>query len=121
MFDFDSRWLSVAVSVALIVHAAASYIFYRKYLEVIEEFLSDIELVKKHRDAYGNHFLGRRMREIAIVFVIMVPGMYKRQEVIPMWKVRRVPAALRFGVKFHFYSSVTVVSSMALLYYAQHA
>lgn len=110
-------WLYLILLVATIIQIVASYIFYRIYLEVIEDFLSDIVLIKKHRDFYGNSHLGRRMREMYVMFMILSPAMLKKHEVIAPWKIQKVPPALRFGVKLNFYSSLTICVLMVSLYY----
>ncbi|HEY0288156.1 MAG TPA: hypothetical protein VGC62_14265, partial [Pseudomonas sp.] len=60
---------------------------------------------------------GRRMREILVMYMIMTPAMYKKQEVIAPWKIQKVPPALRFGVKLNCYSTLIIVAAMVLLYY----
>jgi hypothetical protein len=75
-------WLALAFQAALIIQIVSNYIFYRIYLEIIEDYLSNIDLVKKHRDFYGNSHLGRRMREMYLILMIVLPAMYKKHEVI---------------------------------------
>ena len=113
----ETRWISLAVFAGAIIHILANYIFYRVYLEVIEDFLSDIALVKIHRDFYGNSHLGRRMREMFIIFMIMTPSLYKNHEVIAPWKIQKVPPALRLGVKFNCYSALVLLATLAWVCY----
>jgi hypothetical protein len=110
-------WLALALHIAIIIHIVATYIFYRTYLEVIEDCLSDIALVKKHRDFYGNGHWGRIMREILIRYMIMTPAIFKKHEVIAQWKIQKLPPRLRFGVKLSRYSSLAIITAMLLLYY----
>jgi hypothetical protein len=110
-------WLALAFQAALIIQIVSNYIFYRIYLEVIEDYLSNIDLVKKHRDFYGNTHFGRRMREMYLILMIVLPAMYKKHEVIEAWKIHKVPPTLRFWMKVHFYSLLTLLASLTWLYY----
>ena len=112
-----SGWLFGILLVVMSIHIVANYIFYRAYLAIIEGYLSNIELIKKHRDFYGNSHLGRRMREMYIMFMIMMPAIYKKHEVIAPWKIQKVPARLRLGIKLSCYSSLIQITAMILLYY----
>lgn len=113
----ETRWLSVFVFAGSIIHVVASYIFYRMYLEVIEDYLSDIALIKKHREFYGETYLGRKMREILVTHIITMPGIFKKQEIIARWKVKKVPPALRFGVKLNIYSAMVIAVTMTWMCY----
>jgi len=113
----ETEWMCVAVFAGFTLQIVANCIFYRTYLEVIEDYLSNIDLVKKHRDFYGNSHLGRRMREMYLILMIVLPAMYKKHEVIEAWKIHKVPPTLRFWMKVHFYSLLTLLASLAWLYY----
>jgi hypothetical protein len=113
----ETEWMCVAVFTGFTLQIVSNYIFYRIYLEVIEDYLSNIDLVKKHRDFYGNSHLGRRMREMYLILMIVLPAMYKKHEVIEAWKIHKVPPTLRFWMKVHFYSLLTLLASLAWLYY----
>jgi hypothetical protein len=109
--------LSLVLITAAWIHVIGSYMFFRKYMEVIENSLSDISLFAQHREYYGNDRLGRKMRRVFILLLIVMPGIFKRQEVIPAYKLKKLSPGLLFGVKLIYHSGWVIAVATGLLYY----
>lgn len=108
-------WLGFIDFVLTLIHLVSSYIFFLKYMERIEDYLSDIEMIGLHADYYGDTRLGRRMRESFITMILIVPGAFKKQEVIPKHKLQKLPRHFRFWIKFFFYSALTLLGALGLI------
>jgi hypothetical protein len=89
------------------------------YLEKIEDQLCDIEMFALNRRYYGESFLGRKMREIFVVLVIIEPRIFKKQEIIPREKLLKLSPGLRLGVKLHFYLMYLIGIAIAVLYFTR--
>jgi hypothetical protein len=108
-------WLGFIDFVLTLIHLVSSYIFFLKYMERIEDYLSDIEMIGLHADCYGDTRLGRRMRESFITMILVMPGAFKRQEVIPLYKLQKLPRHFRFWIKFFFYSALILFGALGLI------
>ncbi|TDV43890.1 hypothetical protein EC919_115143 [Pseudomonas graminis] len=108
-------WLGFMDFVLVVIHLVSSYIFFLKYMEQIEDHLSEIEMIGLHADYYGDTRLGRRMRESFITMILIVPGAFKKQEVIPVYKLQKLPRHFRFWIKFFFYSAVGLLCALGLI------
>lgn len=108
-------WLGFIDFVLTLIHLVSSYIFFLKYMERIEDYLSDIEMIGLHADYYGDTRLGRRMRESFITMILVMPGAFKRQEVIPLYKLQKLPRHFRFWIKFFFYSALILFGALGLI------
>jgi hypothetical protein len=108
-------WLGFIDFVLTFIHLVSSYIFFLKYMERIEDYLSDIEMIGLHADYYGDTRLGRRMRESFITMILVMPGAFKRQEVIPLYKLQKLPWHFRFWIKFFFYSALILFGALGLI------
>ena len=119
MADIHTGLLSLLVGVVMIIHIVCSYLFFLMYLEKIEDQLCDIEMFALNRRYYGESFLGRKMREIFVVLVIIEPRIFKKQEIIPREKLLKLSPGLRLGVKLHFYLMYLIGIAMAVLYFTR--
>ncbi|MEX6667423.1 hypothetical protein [Pseudomonas sp. W2-17] len=108
-------WLGFVDFVLTFIHLVSSYIFFLKYMERIEDYLSDIEMIGLHADYYGDTWLGRRMRESFITMILVMPGAFKRQEVIPLYKLQKLPRHFRFWIRFFFYSALILLGALGLI------
>lgn len=108
-------WLGFVDFVLTVIHLVSSYIFFLKYMERIEDHLSDIEMIGLHADYYGDTWLGRRMRESFITMILVMPGAFKRQEVIPLYKLQKLPRHFRFWIRFFFYSALILLGALGLI------
>lgn len=81
-----------------------SYVFFHKYMEVNESSLSDIHIFTQNRDYCGKSHPGRNMRKTFIMLVIVMPKIFRKQEVIPAYKFKKLSPRLLFGVKLIFYT-----------------
>ena len=108
-------WLGFMDFVLTLIHIVSSHIFFLKYMERIEDYLSDIEMVGLHAEYYGDTWLGRRMRESFITMILIMPGAFKRQEVIPPYKLQKLPRHFRFWIKFFFYSALVLLGALGLI------
>jgi hypothetical protein len=108
-------WLGFIDFVLTCIHLVSSYIFFLRYLERIEDYLSEVAMVGLHAGYYGDTWVGRRMRESFITMILIVPGAFKKQEVIPIHKLEKLPWRFRFWIKFFFYSAVTLLGALGLL------
>lgn len=108
-------WLGFIDFVLTLIHLVSSYIFFLKYMERVEDYLSDIEMIGLHADYYGDTWLGRRMRESFITMILVMPGAFKRQEVIPPYKLQKLPRHFRFWIKFFFYSALILLGALGLI------
>ncbi|SET36225.1 hypothetical protein [Pseudomonas graminis] len=108
-------WLGFVDFVLTFIHLVSSYIFFLKYMERIEDHLSDIEMIGLHADYYGDTWLGRRMRESFITMILVMPGAFKRQEVIPLYKLQKLPRHFRFWIRFFFYSALILLGALGLI------
>jgi hypothetical protein len=116
LISYDAAvWLGFVDLVLMCIHLVSSHIFFLKYMERIEDHLSDIEMIGLHADYYGDTWLGRRMRESFITMILIVPAAFKKQEVIPKHKLKKLPRHLRFWIKFFFYSAVCLLCALGLL------
>lgn len=117
LISYDAAiWLTLIEFVLIFIHLVSSHIFFLKYMEHIEDYLSDIEMIGLHADYYGDTWLGRRMRESFITMILIMPGAFKKQEVIPPYKLQKLPGHFRFWIKFFFYSAIVLLSAMTVLY-----
>ncbi|MBD8708357.1 MULTISPECIES: hypothetical protein [Pseudomonas] len=117
LISYDAAiWLTLIEFVLIFIHLVSSHIFFLKYMERIEDYLSDIEMIGLHADYYGDTWLGRRMRESFITMILIMPGAFKKQEVIPPYKLQKLPGHFRFWIKFFFYSAIVLLSAMTVLY-----
>ncbi len=117
LISYDAAiWLTLIEFVLTFIHLVSSHIFFLKYMERIEDYLSDIEMIGLHADYYGDTWLGRRMRESFITMILIMPGAFKKQEVIPPYKLQKLPGHFRFWIKFFFYSAIVLLSAMTVLY-----
>lgn len=117
LISYDAAiWLTLIEFVLILIHLVSSHIFFLKYMERIEDYLSDIEMIGLHADYYGDTWLGRRMRESFITMILIMPGAFKKQEVIPPYKLQKLPGHFRFWIKFFFYSAIVLLSAMTVLY-----
>lgn len=119
MADIHTGLLSLIVGIFLIIHIVCSYVFFLMYLEKIEDQLCDIEMFALNRRYYGESFLGRKMREIFVVLVIIEPRIFKKQEIIPREKLLKLSPGLRLGVKLHFYLMYLIGIAIAVLYFTR--
>lgn len=118
----DGRY---SVGVALIHHAADDfrshcgllYIFLHKFLEKIENYLCDIEMLSVNKKFCGDSFLGRKMRENFVTLVAVAPEIFWRQERIPRQKLLKLPPRLLWGVRIIYGSMILIGVSSGLLYY----
>jgi hypothetical protein len=108
-------WLGFMDFVLTLIHIVSSHIFFLKYMERIEDYLSDIEMVGLHAEYYGDTWLGRRMRESFITMILIMPGAFKKQEVIPPYKLQKLPRHFRFWIKFFFYSALVLLGALGLI------
>lgn len=108
-------WLGFVDFVLTFIHLVSSYIFFLKYMKRIEDHLSDIEMIGLHADYYGDTWLGRRMRESFITMILVMPGAFKRQEVIPLYKLQKLPRHFRFWIRFFFYSALILLGALGLI------
>ena len=108
-------WLGFVDFVLTFIHLVSSYIFFLKYMERIEDHLSDIEMIGLHADYYGDTWLGRRIRESFITMILVMPGAFKRQEVIPLYKLQKLPRHFRFWIRFFFYSALILLGALGLI------
>ena len=108
-------WLGFIDFVLTLIHLVSSYIFFLKYMERIEDYLSDIEMIGLHADYYGDTWLGRRMRESFITMILVMPGAFKRQEVIPLYKLQKLPRHFWFWIRFFFYSALILLGALGLI------
>ena len=117
LISYDAAiWLTLIEFVLIFIHLVSSHIFFLKYMERIEDYLSDIQMIGLHADYYGDTWLGRRMRESFITMILIMPGAFKKQEVIPPYKLQKLPGHFRFWIKFFFYSAIVLLSAMTVLY-----
>jgi len=117
LISYDAAiWLTLIEFVLIFIHLVSSHIFFLKYMERIEDYLSDIEMIGLHAGYYGDSWLGRRMRESFITMILIMPGAFKKQEVIPPYKLQKLPGHFRFWIKFFFYSAIVLLSAMTVLY-----
>lgn len=117
LISYDAAiWLTLIEFVLIFIHLVSSHIFFLKYMERIEDYLSDIEMIGLHADYYGDTWLGRRMRESFITMILIMPGAFKKQELIPPYKLQKLPGHFRFWIKFFFYSAIVLLSAMTVLY-----
>jgi len=117
LISYDAAiWLTLIEFVLILIHLVSSHIFFLKYMERIEDYLSDIEMIGLHAGYYGDTWLGRRMRESFITMILIMPGAFKKQEVIPPYKLQKLPGHFRFWIKFFFYSAIVLLSAMTVLY-----
>jgi hypothetical protein len=117
LISYDAAiWLTLIEFVLTFIHLASSHIFFLKYMERIEDYLSDIEMIGLHAGYYGDTWLGRRMRESFITMILIMPGAFRKQEVIPLYKLQKLPGHFRFWIKFFFYSAIALLSAMTVLY-----
>lgn len=117
LISYDAAiWLTLIEFVLIFIHLVSSHIFFLKYMERIEDYLSDIEMIGLHADYYGDTWLGRRMRESFITMILIMSGAFKKQEVIPPYKLQKLPGHFRFWIKFFFYSAIVLLSAMTVLY-----
>lgn len=117
LISYDAAiWLTLIEFVLIFIHLVSSHIFFLKYMERVEDYLSDIEMIGLHADYYGDTWLGRRMRESFITMILIMPGAFKKQEVIPPYKLQKLPGHFRFWIKFFFYSAIVLLSAMTVLY-----
>jgi hypothetical protein len=117
LISYDAAiWLTLIEFVLIFIHLVSSHIFFLKYMERIEDYLSDIEMIGLHAGYYGDTWLGRRMRESFITMILIMPGAFKKQEVIPPYKLQKLPGHFRFWIKFFFYSAIVLLSAMTVLY-----
>lgn len=117
LISYDAAiWLTLIEFVLIFIHLVSSHIFFLKYMERIEDYLSDIEMIGLHADYYGDTWLGRRMRESFITMILIMPGAFKKQEVIPPYKLQKLPGHFRFWIKFFFYFAIVLLSAMTVLY-----
>ena len=117
LISYDAAiWLTLIEFVLTFIHLVSSHIFFLKYMERIEDYLSDIEMIGLHAGYYGDSWLGRRMRESFITMILIMPGAFKKQEVIPPYKLQKLPGHFRFWIKFFFYSAIVLLSAMTVLY-----
>jgi hypothetical protein len=100
--------------VLLFIHIMASHLFFLRYMERIEAYLSDIEMIGLHRSYYGDSWFGRRMRETFITLILVWPSALKKQEVIPAHKIKKLPAPFRFCIRFFFYSAMVLLAAIGL-------
>lgn len=119
MADIHTGLLSLIVGIFLIIHIVCSYVFFLMYLEKIEDQLCDIEMFALNRRYYGESFLGRKMREIFVVLVVIEPRIFKKQEIIPREKLLKLSPGLRLGVKLHFYLMYLIGIAIAVLYFTR--
>jgi hypothetical protein len=108
-------WLGFVDLVLMCIHLVSSHIFFLKYMERIETHLSEIEMIGLHADYYGDTWLGRRMRESFITMILIVPGAFKKQEVIPKHKLQKLPRHFRFWIRFFFYSALILLGALGLI------
>ncbi|HEX8589168.1 hypothetical protein [Pseudomonas sp.] len=108
-------WLGFMDFVLTLIHIVSSHIFFLKYMERIEDYLSDVEMIGLHADYYGDTWLGRRMRESFITMILIMPGALKKQEVIPPYKLQKLPRHFRFWIKFFFYSALVLLGALGLI------
>lgn len=108
-------WLGFMDFVLTLIHIVSSHIFFLKYMERIEDYLSDIEMIGLHAEYYGDTWLGRRMRESFITMILIMPGAFKKQEVIPPYKLQKLPRHFRFWIKFFFYSALVLLGVLGLI------
>lgn len=108
-------WLGFMDFVLTFIHIVSSHIFFLKYMERIEDYLSDVEMIGLHAEYYGDTWLGRRMRESFITMILIMPGAFKRQEVIPPYKLQKLPRHFRFWIKFFFYSALVLLGALGLI------
>lgn len=117
LISYDAAiWLTLIDFILTFIHLVSSHIFFLKYMERIEDHLSEIEMIGLHADYYGDTRLGRRMRESFITMILIMPGAFKKQEVIPLYKLQKLPRHFRFWIKFFFYSGIALFSAMTVLY-----
>lgn len=116
LISYDAAiWLTLIEFVLIFIHLVSSHIFFLKYMERIEDHLSDIEMIGLHADYYGNTWLGRRMRESFITMILIMPGAFKKQEVIPLYKLQKLPRHFRFWIRFFFYSALILLGALGLI------
>ena len=108
-------WLGFMDFVLTLIHIVSSHLFFLKYMERIEDYLSDIEMIGLHAEYYGDTWLGRRMRESFITMILIMPGAFKKQEVIPPYKLQKLPRHFRFWIKFFFYSALVLLGALGLI------
>ena len=108
-------WLGFMDFVLTFIHIVSSHIFFLKYMERIEDYLSDVEMIGLHAEYYGDTWLGRRMRESFITMFLIMPGALKKQEVIPPYKLQKLPQHFRFWIKFFFYSALVLIGALGLI------
>jgi hypothetical protein len=108
-------WLTLVNFILMFIHLVSSHVFFLKYMERIEKQLSEIDMIGLHANYYGDTWLGRRMRESFITMILVMPGAFKRQEVIPVSKLQKLSGCFRFWIKFFFYSAVILFSALAIL------
>ena len=108
-------WLGFMDFVLTLIHIVSSHVFFLKYMERIEDYLSDIEMIGLHAEYYGDTWLGRRMRESFITMILIMPGAFKKQEVIPPYKLQKLPRHFRFWIKFFFYSALALLGALGLI------
>jgi hypothetical protein len=108
-------WLGFMDFVLTVIHIVSSHIFFLKFMERIEDYLSDIEMIGLHADYYGDTWLGRRMRETFITMILIMPGAFKKEEVIPPYKLQKLPRHFRFWIRFFFYSALVLLGALGLI------
>jgi hypothetical protein len=95
LISYDTAiWLTLIEFVLTFIHLVSSHIFFLKYMERIEDHLSDIEMIGLHAGYYGDTWLGRRMRGSFITMILIMPGAFRKQEVIPLYKLQKLPGLL---------------------------
>ena len=94
MDDIPTGLLSLIILLFIAAHIVGSHIFFYIYLEEIEDYLCDIEMLSSNRAFCGDSFFGRRMRETFVTLVAVAPEIFWRQERIPRQKLLKLPARL---------------------------
>jgi hypothetical protein len=73
MDDIPTGLLSLIILLLIAAHIVGSHIFFYIYLEEIEDYLCDIEMLSLNRSFCGDSFFGRRMRETFVMLVAVAP------------------------------------------------
>jgi len=110
-------WLCLIIIICIWAHIINSFVFFRRNLERLEKHLHGVSFISKNRDFYGESFFGKEMRQIFVILVIVMPGIFKKQEIINRATIDNVPTPLRNSVIAIFTSMNFIALGLGSLYY----
>jgi len=110
--DPTKMWIAGFVIAVLITHFLSAHLFFKKHLETIEFYLAEIDTVCMHLWFYGNSRFGRRMRRTFISMIVILPGSLKKQEVIPRYKIEKLPYRFRIWITVFWLSDALIFTAL---------